>query len=125
MHGMGSGGGSSSDGEAEQEFWIWPVPESGDIELVCEWPAYGIGESRLTVSGDELRAAAARARVVWPEDLAGDPHGPSRPSSRHGVARMRGRSAFTGITTAEQPASAAGLDDAGTPEVGAADQASE
>ena len=56
MHGMSGRGGSSSDSEAEQDFWIWPVPESGDIALVCEWPRYGIGESRL----DDQRRRAAR-----------------------------------------------------------------
>ncbi len=66
MHGLESRGGSSSDDQADQEYWVWPVPETGDLDLVCEWPAYGIPESRLTVNGDDLRAAAA----LGPADLA-------------------------------------------------------
>src|ERR1700722_6789236 len=72
MHGLESRGGSSSDTQADQEDWVWPVPEAGDLDLVCEWPAYGTRESRLTVNGDDLRAAAARARLIWPDDAAED-----------------------------------------------------
>jgi hypothetical protein len=66
--GRSTHGGSGSFGEAAQRFWIWPVPAAGDLTLVCGWPAYGIAESRLTIDGDELRAAAARARPVWPDE---------------------------------------------------------
>jgi hypothetical protein len=46
----------------------WPVPVSGDAEFLCEWPAYGIAESRLTLVGDEVRAAAARISGVAAPD---------------------------------------------------------
>lgn len=69
-HGIQPTGFSRSVGQGSVEFWIWPVPESGDIVLVCEWPAYDVPESRLTISGDELRAAAGRARPVWPDEPA-------------------------------------------------------
>lgn len=72
-HGMQTHSGSSSSGEAEQRFSVWPVPAAGDIVFVCEWPAHGIAESRLTLDGDQLRAAAARARPVWPDE--GGPDG--------------------------------------------------
>jgi hypothetical protein len=82
IHGMSTHSGSSSSGESEQTFWIWPVPDEGDIALVCEWPAYGIGESWLTIDGDELRAAAARAQPVWPGEPPPDgPRGGNRVSS--------------------------------------------
>jgi|HubBroStandDraft_4_1064222.scaffolds.fasta_scaffold102005_2 hypothetical protein len=125
MHGMEGRSGSSSDGEAQQEFWIWPIPESGDIVLVCEWPAYGIAESSLTVSGEALRAAAARARLVWPEDPPGDRHGSSMSSARSRIARMRGRAAFGRMTARQDEARAAGADDAGAPDDGSGDQASD
>jgi len=67
-HGLRTQGGSSSTGEASQRFSAWPVPASGDVVLVCEWPAHGIAESRLTIDGDALRAAAARAQPVWPDE---------------------------------------------------------
>lgn len=65
----GHGGGLSY----EQELWLWPLPPDGPVELVCEWPAQGVGEARATLDGGELRAAAARAIELWPDDrpLAG------------------------------------------------------
>jgi hypothetical protein len=54
---MTTSGGSTSPFHAHRRFSVWPVPASGDIVFVCEWPAYGIAESRLTVDGDDLRAA--------------------------------------------------------------------
>jgi len=66
--GLRTQGGSSSGGEASQRFSAWPLPASGDVVLVCEWPAYGIAESRLIIDGDALRAAAARAQPVWPDE---------------------------------------------------------
>jgi hypothetical protein len=67
-HGLRTQGGSSSAGEASQRFSARPLPAVGDVVLVCEWPAYGIAESRLTIDGDALRAAAARAQPVWPDE---------------------------------------------------------
>lgn len=58
----GSGGGS----RYQQEWWLWPIPAAGDVTLVCEWPAFGIPESRATLSGDAVRRAAAQARAIWP-----------------------------------------------------------
>jgi hypothetical protein len=72
-HGLRSHGGSSSAGQAHHHISAWPVPAAGDLVLVCEWPAYGIAESRLIIDGDDLRAAAARAQPVWPDEpMPGD-----------------------------------------------------
>ncbi len=68
MHGLESRGGSSSDSETEQTFWIWPIPKEGGVDLVCEWPAHNIVESRLTIDGDSLRAAASRSVPVWSDE---------------------------------------------------------
>jgi hypothetical protein len=80
MHGMDSGAGGGSDSDASQQFWIWPIPETGDLTLVCEWPAYGIPESRLTIDGDVIRDAAARSLPVWADQAAT----PVRPGRRRG-----------------------------------------
>jgi hypothetical protein len=84
-HGMTAHAGSASAGDAEQDFWIWPVPADGDLELVCEWPAYGIAESRLRIDGDSLRAAAGRAQPVWPDEPA--------PTEVYGTSVLSTRSA--------------------------------
>jgi hypothetical protein len=68
VHGMDSAGSTGSDTQAQQTFWVWPVPDHGDVVLVCEWPAAGIAETRLVLDGDHLRAAAARAEPVWPDE---------------------------------------------------------
>lgn len=67
-HGVTPTSGSTSDLEARQTFWVWPTPDRGDVILVCEWPLHRIAESRLTLDGDVLRAAASRAQPVWPDE---------------------------------------------------------
>lgn len=112
MHGMETRGGSSSRGEAEQQFWIWPVPLAGDITLVCEWPAYGIEESRLTIDGDELRAAAARARPVWPgEPAAPQASGGRGHASSFRRSRMAARRAAVTAALADSPSAEAEAED--------------
>jgi hypothetical protein len=54
-------------------FWVWDLPKSGDVSIVYSWLARSVPESRLTLDGEILRAAAARAVVLWPEpDEDGD-----------------------------------------------------
>lgn len=61
-------GGGGNPGRYSQEWWLWPLPTSGDVELVCEWPAFDIPESRAKLSGTAIRQAAARAKMLWPTD---------------------------------------------------------
>jgi len=61
-------GGGGNPGRYSQEWWLWPLPASGDVVLVCEWPAFDIPESRAKLSGDAIREAAARAKTLWPTD---------------------------------------------------------
>ena len=44
-----------------------PLPPSGPLTFVCEWPAHGITESRASIEGDLIRVAAAEAVQLWPE----------------------------------------------------------
>jgi hypothetical protein len=55
QHGMSSSSGGGSDSEYSQEWWAWPVPDAGVIAFVCEWPAYGISETRGEVDATQLR----------------------------------------------------------------------
>lgn len=71
-HGLDGGAVSSSGSVTSFEFWLWPVPTSGHLEVVVEWPAFGVLETRSVLDGDLLRAAAGRARPVW----EGDPRPP-------------------------------------------------
>lgn len=47
------------------EFYLWPLPPRGRLTLVADWPAEGIPETYTELDAGEIRAAAARAVVVW------------------------------------------------------------
>lgn len=47
------------------DWYLWPLPTIGDIVFSCEWPAFGIAESRATMSGGAVRKASIRAHGVW------------------------------------------------------------
>ena len=50
----------------EQEFSAWPIPDERALAFVCEWPAYGIPETRTEIDSQPLRDAAKRAVPIWP-----------------------------------------------------------
>ena len=60
-------GGGSSPGERWQSFWVWGLPEAGDIEIVYSWSAEEVSESVLSLDGDAVREAAQRAVTLWEE----------------------------------------------------------
>jgi hypothetical protein len=60
-------GGHGGAGDWEQGYWIWGLPERGDVSLVYSWLAENVPESRFELDGDTLRAAAARAVRLWME----------------------------------------------------------
>jgi hypothetical protein len=46
--------------------------------MACEWRAMNMDESVVSVDGDRIRAAAARAVQIWPDDG-------SRPSGSYSI----------------------------------------
>jgi hypothetical protein len=60
------GGGHGGGRQSRQEFWVWPLPPPGPVAFVCEWPSYGIPESRVEVEAASIRAAASKAIEIWP-----------------------------------------------------------
>jgi len=48
-------------------WWMWPLPPAGPLEFVCEWPAFGIAESRAGIDAQLILDAAARSVRLWPE----------------------------------------------------------
>lgn len=60
------GGGHGGGRQSRQEFWVWPLPPHGPVAFVCEWPRYGIPESRVEVAAASIRAAASKAMEIWP-----------------------------------------------------------
>lgn len=47
------------------QWYLSPLPDSGDLVFICEWAALGITETRTTLNGDTMREAAKRARRLW------------------------------------------------------------
>jgi hypothetical protein len=62
------GGGSGSEVSWQSEFWVSPLPPDGPITLVGVWPDAGAAEQRAELDGAAVRAAAASAVELWPED---------------------------------------------------------
>lgn len=56
MGGRGSGG----EGTWSTTLWVWPLPPSGTLQFVCEWPAAGIPQTRVDLDAASLLAAANR-----------------------------------------------------------------
>jgi hypothetical protein len=49
-------------------WWAWPLPPKGPLEFVCEWPAFGIAETRVGIEAQLIRDAAGSSIQLWPED---------------------------------------------------------
>jgi hypothetical protein len=60
------GGGSSHSGLTR--WWAWPLPPSGPLEFICQWPAYGITEARIGIDARLILDAARRSVRLWPEN---------------------------------------------------------
>jgi hypothetical protein len=60
-----SGGGPHTE---LARWWAWPLPPAGQLEFVCEWPMFGIAETRATINGQLILDAASSSIRLWPED---------------------------------------------------------
>jgi hypothetical protein len=61
------GGGGTSHSQLLR-WWVWPLPPSGPLEFICQWPVSGIGETRIGIDGQLILDAARRSVQLWPED---------------------------------------------------------
>lgn len=61
----GSGGGDRF--HRRWDFYLWPLPPKGRLTLVVDWPTEGIPETSTELDAGDIRSAAARAVVVWPD----------------------------------------------------------
>jgi hypothetical protein len=43
-----SGGGGTTHSQFFRG-WAWPLPPKGPLEFVCQWPMYGIAETRVGI----------------------------------------------------------------------------
>ena len=58
---------------ATADFWFWPLPPSGSVEVSLIWPPADLNVSVATFSGDALKAAAQRSALL---DADMRPRGP-------------------------------------------------
>jgi hypothetical protein len=49
-------------------WWAWPLPPSGPLEFICQWPAYGIARTRVGIDAQLILDAARRSIRLWPEN---------------------------------------------------------
>jgi hypothetical protein len=65
-----SGGSTGSEDfyRADDAMWLWPLPPEGPVEVVVQWPAFDVPESRVVLDSVPLRELASQARPVWGED---------------------------------------------------------
>ena len=68
MNTQGGGGGDDRRYSGSTGLWLWPLPPPGPIELVGEWGARGVPESRIVLDGTALRERVADVRPLWPEE---------------------------------------------------------
>jgi hypothetical protein len=61
----GGGGGSEDFYTFDDGMWLWPLPPEGPLEVVAQWPAFGVPESHVVLDSAPLRQLAALARPVW------------------------------------------------------------
>jgi hypothetical protein len=66
-------GGSGSTSQWRQGFWLWPLPPPGPLSFVCEWPAADLARVHAEIDSQVILDAAARARVVFPAQMASEP----------------------------------------------------
>lgn len=61
---QGGSGGPHTYSSADH-LWLWPLPPAGPIDLVMQWPAFGIGETQVTVDVSTAPELSHRARRFW------------------------------------------------------------
>ena len=49
-------------------WWAWPLPPSGPLEFICQWPIYGIGDTRVGIDAQLILDSGRRSVQLWPED---------------------------------------------------------
>ncbi len=63
-----SHGGGGTTHSQFLRWWAWPLPPKGPLEFVCQWPMYGIAETRVGIDAQLILDAAQRSVRLWSED---------------------------------------------------------
>jgi hypothetical protein len=63
------GGGGTSHYQLSR-WWAWPLPPSGPLEFICQWPRLGTGETRVGIDAQLILDAARHSVRLWPDNQA-------------------------------------------------------
>jgi hypothetical protein len=91
LHPRGGGGGGRT---YRQSFRCEPLPPSGSMAFVCEWPDLEIPETSVDIDATTIIEAASRTQPLWPEDV----DLPDESTSEHQRGRGAWRSSSYGRT---------------------------
>jgi hypothetical protein len=58
-------GGGGNHAVYQHSVWVFPLPPDGPLEIFVSAPTIGVDEASVVVDGSAVRAAAARAKVIW------------------------------------------------------------
>jgi hypothetical protein len=58
-----SGGGG---GDWYCRLWVWPIPQPGSLQFVCEWPGAGIPLTYTDLDSAAIIDAASRSKALFP-----------------------------------------------------------
>ncbi|WP_194421464.1 hypothetical protein [Microbacterium abyssi] len=61
----GGGGGDGNSYSGSDGLWLWPAPPPGPIELVVQWPSFGIDERHVILDGNGMLELMPHARRFW------------------------------------------------------------
>jgi hypothetical protein len=61
-------GGGGSDRRRHGRHWLWPLPPAGPLSFAFAWRDEGVEEATVEIDAAPIRAAAARATELWPDD---------------------------------------------------------
>jgi hypothetical protein len=59
------GGGGGGNGHFRFDYWVFPLPPPGELEVFAEWKIAGIEETSIVINGDDIRDAAQHATILW------------------------------------------------------------
>ena len=58
---LAGGGGGGGDRRYDLRYWVWPLPPSGKLTFLTEWPAEGLPLTPHEIDSEPIRTAAEAA----------------------------------------------------------------
>jgi hypothetical protein len=55
-------GGAGTSHCQHSQWWAWPLPPSGPLQFICQWPTLATGETRVAINAQLILDAARASR---------------------------------------------------------------